>query len=99
MKKNELENIVVPKGTLIHINGIPFELPEDTTVLGLQSNLDLAFNLNQSNELYSHLEQSGEKLPTHRASQDEPVANLTTNNLSLSSRQGFNSAAISDDLS
>lgn len=97
--KKELENIVVPKGTLIHINGIPFELSQDTNVLGLQSNLELAFSLNQSNESYSHLEQVGEKLPTHRASQDEPVANLTINNLSLSSMQGFNSSAISDDLS
>ena len=44
MKKNELENVVVPKGTLIHLNGIPFELPEDTTVLGLESNLELALN-------------------------------------------------------
>lgn len=99
MEKNELENVVVPKGTLIHINGIPFELPEDTTVLGLQSNLELAFKLNQSSESYSHLEQAGEKLPTHRASQEEPVDNLTINNLSLISMQGFNSAAISDDLS
>ncbi|MCG3655984.1 hypothetical protein L5F23_04565 [Aliarcobacter butzleri] len=97
--RKELETLTISKGTLIHINGIPFELSKDTKVMGLQSNLDLAFNLNQSNELYSHLEQSGEKLPTHRASQDEPVASLTINNLSLPSIQGFNSSAISADLS
>lgn len=44
MKTNtkNLEELTIPKGTVIHLRGIPFELPEDTKVLGLQSNLDLA---------------------------------------------------------
>lgn len=41
--KEEVEELILKKGTIIHLHGIPFELPEDTTVLGLQSNLDLAY--------------------------------------------------------
>ena len=38
----ELEELTIPKGTVIHLRSIPFELPEDTKVLGLKSNLELA---------------------------------------------------------
>mgnify|MGYP003590760724 CR=1 FL=1 len=34
------DDLVIPKGTLIHVNGIPFELRDDTTVIGTQANLD-----------------------------------------------------------
>lgn len=42
--KQELEELTIPKGTIVKINGIPFELPEDTKVLGLESNLRLALD-------------------------------------------------------
>ena len=34
------DDLVIPKGTLIHVKGIPFELRDDTTVIGTQANLD-----------------------------------------------------------
>lgn len=42
--EEELEELTISKGTIIHLNSIPFELSEDTKVFGLQSNLDFAFN-------------------------------------------------------
>jgi|GEM_PF-3089498 len=41
---NNLEKLIAPKGIIIQINGFPFELPQDTNILGLQENLDLALN-------------------------------------------------------
>jgi len=43
-RKYNLEKLIAPKGTIIQINGFPFELPQDTNILGLQENLDLALN-------------------------------------------------------
>lgn len=40
---NEVKILIIPKGTTIKINGIPFTLKEDTEVYGLVSNLELAF--------------------------------------------------------
>ena len=42
--KDSIETIVIPKGTLIHLNGIPFRLKGDTKVLGLMSNYKLALS-------------------------------------------------------
>jgi hypothetical protein len=36
-----LDRIVVPKDTVIHIGGLPFQLEQDTTVLGRESNYNL----------------------------------------------------------
>ena len=41
---NAQEFITIPKGTVIKIKGIPFELKEDTKVLGLESNYKLALS-------------------------------------------------------
>ena len=41
---SEVKILIIPKGTTIKINGIPFTLKEDTEVYGLVSNLELAFN-------------------------------------------------------
>lgn len=86
MKTNtkDLEELTIPKGTVIHLRGIPFELPEDTKVLGLQSNLDLANN--QDNAVFN---QSLPFLliPCQAASLDIPVASLTTSSLSFESIQ------------
>ena len=36
--------VVLPKGTLVRVGGMPFRLLEDTEVDGLQSNYDLAMS-------------------------------------------------------
>ena len=45
MMKGRAEMLVIPAGTMIKINGIPFTLKEDTEVYGLKSNLKLALEL------------------------------------------------------
>lgn len=65
----ELEKLTIPKGTIIHLRGIPFELPEDTKALGLQNNLDLALrevtcvgiSANYNNALINHASKSEDK--------------------------------------
>ena len=41
----KLDSILVPKGTLIHIDGMPFEIKEDTYVLGIAENTKLTTQL------------------------------------------------------
>ncbi len=85
----ELETLTISKGTLIHINGIPFELSKDTKVMGLQSNLDLV--LKWSNQFCSSafFSQSEHSLlsPLQAASAEVPVASLITSSLSFESMQ------------
>lgn len=45
MKLSDLDQIFVPKGTLIHIDGMPFEIKEDTYVLGFNENAELTTQL------------------------------------------------------
>ncbi|WP_180155231.1 hypothetical protein [Acinetobacter sp. YH12045] len=45
MKLSDLDQIFVPKGTLIHIDGMPFEIKEDTYVLGFNENAKLTTQL------------------------------------------------------
>ena len=45
MKLSDLDQIFVPKGTLIHIEGMPFEIKEDTYVLGFNGNAELTTQL------------------------------------------------------
>ena len=45
MKLSNLDQIFVPKGTLIHIEGMPFEIKEDTYVLGFNGNAELTTQL------------------------------------------------------
>lgn len=43
--KNELcDDLVIPKGTIIKFNGVPFSLVLDTQVQGLKANLEYAKN-------------------------------------------------------
>ena len=42
-----MENLIIKKGTLIHFQGLPFELPEDTEVLGNKNNLAMAEKFEQ----------------------------------------------------
>ncbi|MBP6901034.1 MAG: hypothetical protein KBC73_13145, partial [Burkholderiaceae bacterium] len=39
-----MDQITVPAGTIIHINGMPFELPHSTPVLGRADNYRLAIS-------------------------------------------------------
>ena len=41
----KLDSILIPKGTLIHIDGMPFEIKEDTYVLGIAENTKLTTQL------------------------------------------------------
>ncbi|MFW3325350.1 hypothetical protein ACN9JZ_03500 [Aliarcobacter butzleri] len=80
----ELEILTISKGTLIHINGIPFELSEDAKVLGLQSNLHLANN--QDKAFFS---QSVHSVLSPKVAQERelPCASLITSSLSFESMQ------------
>lgn len=40
-----METVTLPKGTIVKFQGIPFELPEDTPVIGTQKNLEYAQQL------------------------------------------------------
>lgn len=42
-----LEVLKLDAGTLIHVNGIPFQLTSETDVLGVKSNLDIAADLSE----------------------------------------------------
>lgn len=42
--------MIIKKDTIIHLNGIPFKLAEDTKVLGSEENLKLALELGDNNE-------------------------------------------------
>ena len=42
--------MIIKKDTLIHLNGIPFKLAEDTKVLGSEDDLKLALELGDNNE-------------------------------------------------
>ncbi len=43
--KNELrDDLVIPQGTTIKFNGVPFSLISDTKVEGLEANLEYAKN-------------------------------------------------------
>ena len=42
--KEELDECIVPKGTLIHINGLPFVTKYEEIVLGRESNFRLSNN-------------------------------------------------------
>lgn len=80
----ELEELTIPKGTVIHLKGIPFELPEDTKVLGLKSNFELAnypcsASISQSEHSFDN--------PFQAPPREAPVASLRTNNLSFPSTQ------------
>ena len=44
-KMQKIEELQIKRGTIIKFQGIPFELKENIIVLGLQSNLELAENL------------------------------------------------------
>ncbi|WP_323669131.1 hypothetical protein [Aliarcobacter butzleri] len=81
-----LEELTISKGTIIHLNSIPFELSEDTKVLGLQSNLELAFSLNQDKDDFN---QSVHSVSSRKVAQEreDPCASLTTSNLSFLSKQ------------
>ena len=37
-----MEKFILEKGTIVKLSGLPFELSEDTIVLGLRSNLEIA---------------------------------------------------------
>ncbi len=50
--------MVIEKGTVIHLNGIPFKLSEDTQVLGNDENLKLAKEL--SDNSFDHMSSCGE---------------------------------------
>lgn len=98
MKK--LEELTISKGTIIHLNGIPFELSKDTDVLGLKDNLNLALNWSNqdcSSACFSQVEHSVDN-PTHAASADEPVDNPRTSKVSLVSKQEFKTSLTSDEL-
>lgn len=41
MSDEKIDRIQIPKGTLIHIEGMPFSLESDTVVLGVATNLAL----------------------------------------------------------
>lgn len=43
--ENKVEVLNIKKGTIIKIQGIPFELKDDTEVFGLQTNLELVSKL------------------------------------------------------
>lgn len=42
--KQTIKKLTVKKGVLIHINGLPFTLEQDTKVSGTSDNYKLAFN-------------------------------------------------------
>jgi len=44
------EIIILNKGTIIKLNGIPFELASDTRVIGVLSNYNLALTLGNKEE-------------------------------------------------
>ena len=50
--------MVIEKGTVIHLNGIPFKLSEDTQVLSNDENLKLAKEL--SDNSFDHMGSCGE---------------------------------------
>ena len=50
--------MVIEKGTVIHLNGIPFKLSEDTHVLGNDESLKLAKEL--SDNSFDHMGSCGE---------------------------------------
>ncbi len=43
--QDKVEKILIPKGTLIHIDGLPFEIKQNTEVLGVKANLRLTDQL------------------------------------------------------
>ena len=51
-------DMVIEKGTVIHLNGIPFKLSEDTQVLGSDESLKLAKEL--SHNSFDHMGSCGE---------------------------------------
>ena len=81
---NAQEFITIPKGTVIKIKGIPFELKEDTKVLGLESNYKLA--LSQSEHCLSKPVQA-----------ELNLACSTTRSLSLESICGIRLSLICDE--
>ncbi|MCT7489105.1 hypothetical protein N5T63_09365 [Aliarcobacter cryaerophilus] len=98
--KKEVEELKISKGIIIHLNGIPFELNQDTKVLGLKDNLNLALNWSNqdcSSACFSQFEQSVDN-PTHAASADEPVDNPRTSKVSLVSKQDSKTSLTSDEL-
>ena len=54
MKLSDLDQIFVPKGTLIHIDSMPFEIKEDTYVLGFNENAELTTQLKAGVENVKH---------------------------------------------
>lgn len=44
----DLQQLTVPAGTIIKINGAPFKLPADTSVLGLPQNLQFALSQSET---------------------------------------------------
>lgn len=65
----ELEMLTVPAGTLIHVRGMPFELPADTQVLGRSANLQLA------------LSQAAASAGSPTQAMESPVTSSTSNRL------------------
>ncbi len=51
---SELDQIFVPKGTLIHIDGMPFEVKEDIYVLGFAENAKFTTQLKVGVENVKH---------------------------------------------
>ena len=51
---SELDQIFVPKGTLIHIDGMPFKVKEDIYVLGFAENAKLTTQLKAGVENDKH---------------------------------------------
>lgn len=45
IEDGHLDRIELKKGTLIKLNGMPFNLADDTVVLGLESNYRLALDI------------------------------------------------------
>ena len=41
---DDLRTVIVPKGTIIKINGIPFILEDDTKIKGMPSNIAMIFD-------------------------------------------------------
>lgn len=37
-----MSELIIPKGTLIHVGGFPFELLRETKVIGRKENMDIA---------------------------------------------------------
>ena len=55
-----MDEIKFLKGRLIHINGIPFELKEDTIVLGNKKNLKIVEDWDNSEE-ENYIKDDGEE--------------------------------------